>query len=224
MKKAFYILTILMLLASCSGKQETDTEKKESSQKALYKLPKWSFWEYQVTRDKKTGIAKFQIFQSNKYSKHPVIMTNTIGRSDGYLWSISNSYLVWDVDAFKNLRVVKLDGQPDDTWTDEQDILGEKRVYVNRIAAVEDIKTPAGLFENCLKIESRCEKSLGHNLWWAPAFGIVRIEFNRTYGLETWLLTSSGIIPKEDINREVKEFLRSHGALTGKELEEKEKR
>jgi hypothetical protein len=58
------------------------------------------------------------------------------------------------------------------------------------VVAVEDIETPAGKFEGCIKVETRGAEAVV-NMWWAGGVGIVKLEDARGGKTRTsWTLTS----------------------------------
>ncbi len=92
----------------------------------------------------------------------------------------------------------------DDTWefsTETEVILVGPVLFtsVNKVVAVEDVVTPAGIFEDCLKIKIRTSSQSTLSItrstayqWFAPNFGPVKFENSQDI---VYTLVSSNLIP-----------------------------
>jgi hypothetical protein len=176
----------------------------EGKEEPFLQLAKGNYWEYEVKGpfQEKATTGKIEIEKIDKDGKIK-IKTSDMGilAGGGMAWKMSSNHLIWELgDGEVTWKVIKFNAKKNDSWTSKFREGGPRgeMTLTSKVVAIEDLKTPAGTFKGCLKVEHYPEEEKDEKLytWWVKGVGLLKLGMvARGPGEISWTLKSYKVGP-----------------------------
>jgi hypothetical protein len=174
----------------------------EGKEEPFLQFAKGNCWEYDVLRhgDKESG--KMEVAEIDQTGKVKVKLTNMRGPMGAEMTiNPSGGFLAWERAQGEqkfSWKVLKTSAKKGDSWTSSVSEFGREMSLKSKVVEVEDVKTAAGSFKGCLKVESYPDGEGKEKvyMWWAKDVGLVKLEVSRGDRVsESWTLTAYKVGP-----------------------------
>ena len=204
MKKVFIsiLVSLMVLSAGCIFSENENSDKGEPEKKSQFSAELYEPLKIGITREYEVSWG--QNDQYVLYDKYMIIGTKTINKKTYYIQKyfknynsiyaynyidyirISNNILCWGGGSFdegdsypeKELPLENFNVSIGETWEIDK---SEDYKEIGRILGIETIEVPAGVFENCLKLETIYIRTGDYitkrtwTSWLAPGVGLAKI-------------------------------------------------
>ncbi len=181
-------LSLVAIFALAEGKEEP-----------FLQFAKGNYWEYEVAGPfDETKNGKMEIVEIGADGAFKMTLKDfgPIGRE--MKGKLTKEYLTWNWGGEFDWKVLKFGVKKGDSWVSKISRGTREMTLKSKVIAVEDLKTPAGTFKNCLKIENYPEEEPQEvvHTWWANGVGLLKLAVAEAGRSEmSWTLKSYKVGP-----------------------------